>query len=145
MNDGIETMTATVEKMTSTSNQMFKDAVEKSMTTLNEVNALSKTNIEAVVESVTAATKGAEAVSAQAVSFGKKNWEDLISVSKSLSTAKSLQEVMEMQSTYAKSALEAYVSEINSLNETLTSSFKNSVQPLNARMTAVVEKFQSVK
>ena len=59
---GSETIKTTVEKMAQAGNQAFKDSVEKSLGALNEVNALSKGNIEAVVESLTAATKGAETV-----------------------------------------------------------------------------------
>ena len=51
---GSETIKTTVEKMAQAGNQAFKDSVEKSLGALNEVNALSKGNIEAVVESLTA-------------------------------------------------------------------------------------------
>lgn len=145
MMDGIDTMKATVEKMTTASNQAFKDGVEKSLSALNDVNSQSKANIEAVVESMTAATKGAETVGAQVLAYSKKSWEDAVSASKSLSSAKSLQEVVELQSSFAKSALEAYVAELNAMSEAMSSSFKDSVKPINARVSAVVEKFQSVK
>lgn len=140
-----ETIKTTVEKMAQAGNQAFKDSVEKSLGALNEVNALSKGNIEAVVESLTAATKGAETVGAQAMAFSKKNWDDAVAAAKGLSTAKSVQEVVELQSKYAKASMEAYVSELNLLTETLSSSFKDTFKPINARMTAAVEKFQSYR
>jgi len=142
---GSETIKTTVEKMTQASNQAFKDSVEKTLGALNEVNALSKGNIEAVVESLTAATKGAETVGAQAMAFSKKNWEEAVSAAKTLSGAKSVQEVVELQSKYAKASMEAYVSELNLLTETLSASFKDTFKPINARMTAAVEKFQSYR
>ena len=140
-----ETVKTTVEKMAQAGNQAFKDSVEKSLGALNEVNALSKGNIEAVVESLTAATKGAETVGAQAMAFSKKNWDEAVTAAKTLSGAKSVQEVIELQSKYAKASMEAYVSELNLLTETLSSSFKDTFQPINARMTAAVEKFQSYR
>jgi phasin family protein len=140
-----ETIKTTVEKMAQAGNQAFKDSVEKSLGALSEVNALSKGNIEAVVESLTAATKGAETVGAQAMAFSKKNWDEAVSAAKTLSTAKSVQEVVELQSKYAKASMEAYVSELNLLTETLSSSFKDTFKPINARMTAAVEKFQSYR
>lgn len=145
MTDGIETIKTTVEKVSQASNKAFKDGVEKSLSALNEVNALSKQNLEAVVEAVTAATKGAEAVGAQTFAFGKKSWDEAITASKALAGAKSVQEVVELQSQYTKSALESYVAELNALTGTLSASFKDSVKPLNARATALVEKFQSFK
>jgi len=140
-----ETIKTTVVKMAQAGNQAFKDSVEKSLGALSEVNALSKGNIEAVVESLTAATKGAETVGAQAMAFSKKNWDEAVSAAKTLSTAKSVQEVVELQSKYAKASMEAYVSELNLLTETLSSSFKDTFKPINARMTAAVEKFQSYR
>ena len=142
---GSETIKTTVEKMAQAGNQAFKDSIEKSLGALNEVNALSKGNIEAVVESLTAATKGAETVGAQAMAFSKKNWDEAVTAAKSLSSAKSVQEVVELQSKYAKASMEAYVSELNLLTETLSSSFKDTFKPINARMTAAVEKFQSYR
>lgn len=142
---GSETIKTTAEKMAQAGNQAFKDSVEKSLGALNEVNALSKGNIEAVVESLTAATKGAETVGAQAMAFSKKNWEEAVSAAKTLSSAKSVQEVVELQSKYAKASMEAYVSELNLLTETLSASFKDTFKPINARMTAAVEKFQSYR
>jgi phasin family protein len=142
---GSETIKTTVEKMAQAGNQAFKDSVEKTLGALNEVNALSKGNIEAVVESLTAATKGAETVGAQAMAFSKKNWDEAVTAAKTLSGAKSVQEVIELQSRYAKASMEAYVSELNLLTETLSSSFKDTFKPINARMTAAVEKFQSYR
>ena len=145
MDTGAEAIKTTVEKMAVAGNQAFKDSVEKTLGALNEVNALSKGNVEAVVESLTAATKGAETVGAQAMAFSKKNWDDAVVAAKTLSGAKSIQEVIELQSKYAKASMEAYVSEMNQLTETLSSSFKDTFKPINARMTAAVEKFQSYR
>ncbi len=145
METGEDTIKSTVERMSQAGNQAFKDSVEKTLSALNEVNTLSKGNVEAVVESLTAATKGAETVGAQALAFSKKNWEEAVAAAKTLSTAKSVQEVIELQSTYAKSAMEAYVAEVNQLTQTLSASFKDTFKPINTRVTAAVEKFQSYR
>src|SRR6201996_3152542 len=56
-----------VAKATALGDQAFREGFDKSLNTLNDLNAHGKRNLEAVVASVTAATKGAEQVSAQAV------------------------------------------------------------------------------
>jgi phasin family protein len=145
MSEAAETVKATVEKFTTAGNQAFKDGVEKTLASINEANGLAKGNVEAVVESMTAATKGAETVGAQAMAFSKKNWEEAVTAAKTLQGAKSIQEVIELQSKYAKSSMEAYVAEMNLLTETLSASFKDTFKPINARMTAAVEKFQSYR
>ena len=116
---GAETFKTTVEQFTTAGNQAFKDSIEKSLSALGEVNAHSKKNLEAVVASVTAATKGAEALGAQAMAYSKKALEDHVAAAKSLTGAKSVQEVVELQTAYAKSAFEAYIAQMNKASETV--------------------------
>ena len=142
---GAETLKATVEQFTTAGNQAFKEGIEKSLAALGEANTHSKKNLEAVVASVTAATKGAESLGAQAMAYSKKSLEDQVAAAKSLTTAKSVQEVVELQTAFAKSSLEAYVAQMNMASETVAASVKECFQPLNERVTAFVERFQSVK
>jgi phasin family protein len=140
-----ETVKATVEQFTFAGNQAFKDAVEKSLAGLNEANAHSKKNLEAVIASVTAATKGAEALGAEAMTFSKTAVEKQVAAAKSLSTAKSVQEVVELQTTFAKSALESYMAEVAKMSEIVTASLKDSMKPINERVTAAVERLQAAR
>lgn len=140
-----ETAKATVEQFTTAGNQAFKDGVEKSLAALNEVNSYSKQNLEAVVASVTAAAKGAEALGAQAMAYSKKMIEDQTAAAKSLAAAKSVQEVVELQTAFAKTSLEAYMAEMTKMGETVAASMKDSMKPLNERVTATVEKLQAAR
>ena len=138
-----ETVKSTVEQFTTAGNKAFKDSVEKSLGAIAEMNAHSKKNLEAVVASVTAATKGVETLGAHAVAFSKKAMEDQVAAAKTLSAAKSVQEVVELQTSFAKTAFETYISEMNKMAETVAASVKESVSPLNERVTALVEKIQA--
>ena len=140
---GAETLKSTVEQFTTAGNQAFKDSIEKSLTALGEVNANSKKNLEAVVASATAAAKGAEALGAQAMAYSKKTLDGHVAQAKSLTGAKSVQEVVELQTAYAKSALEAYIAEVTKASETVSASVKECFQPINERVTALVEKIQA--
>jgi phasin family protein len=140
-----EALKTTVEQFTTAGNAAFKDQVEKSLASLNEMNAHSKKNLEAVVASVTAATKGAESLGALAMSYSKKAMEDQVSAAKALAGAKSVQEAVELQTSWAKSALELYMAEMGKMGETVAAAVKDSMKPLNERVTATVEKIQSVK
>jgi phasin family protein len=140
-----DTVKSTVEQFTTAGNQAFKDAVEKSLAGLNEANAHSKKNLEAVIASVTAATKGAEALGAQAMAYSKANLEKQVAAAKSLSGAKSVQEVVELQTSFAKSALEAYMAEVGKMSEIVSGSVKDSMKPLNERVTAAVERLQAAR
>ncbi len=140
-----ETVKASVEQFATAGNLAFKDQVEKSLAGLNEMNAHSKKNLEAVVASVTAATKGAESLGALYMAYSKTAVENQVAAAKALSGAKSVQEAVELQTTWAKSAMELYMAEVGKMGETVAAAVKDSMKPLNERVTATVEKLQSVK
>ncbi|WP_397404389.1 phasin family protein [Phenylobacterium sp.] len=135
----------TVDQFTAASSVAFKDGVEKSLAAMNDMNAQSKKNLEAIVASATASAKGAEAMGAQAMAFSKTMFDAQVSAAKSLSGAKSLQEVVELQNAFAKSTLETYMSEFGKMSETFSASMKESMKPIHERVTATVEKFQAVR
>jgi phasin family protein len=139
------TLKTKTEQFTAAGSQAFKDAVEKSLTALNEVNAQSKQNLEAVVASVTAATKGAENLGAHTIAYSKKTLQDNVAAAKSLSAARSVQEAIELQTAWAKATTEAYLAQMSAASEIVATSLKETVTPLNARVTAAVEKFQATR
>ena len=140
-----ETAKATAERFAETGNQAFKESVEKSLAAFADINSHSKRNLEAVVASVTAATKGAETLGAQVTAFSKKAAEDHMAATKTLTSAKSLQEAVELQTTYAKTFLDAYLAEMNKWSDIVSGSVKESMRPINERVSAVVEQFQTAR
>ena len=163
MADSAETVKKTVEQATAaakTQTEQFKaqaetfqansakalrEGVEKTSATLAELTAQSKQNLEALTASATAAQKGAEALSAQALSYSKSSWENGVAAAQTISQARSIQELIELQTNFAKSAMETYLSEVTKMTETLTGSVKDSFKPINERVTASVEKFQAAR
>ena len=143
MADGVETLKSTVEQFTAAGNQAFKDNIEKSLTALTEINAQSKQNLEALVASTTAATKAAETIGAETLAYSKKAFEEQVAAAKSLAGAKSVQEAVELQTAFAKTALEGYLAQFGKVSELFAASVKETVKPLNERVAAVVERAQA--
>ena len=137
------TFKANADQAQAAGTKAFRDVAEKSAASLTEMNAQGKQNLEAMVASATAAQKGVETLSAQSVAFTKKSWEDSVAAAKSMTQARSIQELLELQTTWAKSATEAYLAEVTRATDVLTASVKDSFQPINERVTASVEKFQA--
>lgn len=156
MADSAETVKKTVEETTAKVKvqaekiqaagvNAFREGVDKSVAGLAELNAHGKKNVEAVVESATAAQKGAEALSQEALAYGKKSWEDGVAAAQTLSQARSVQELLELQTSWAKSATETYLSQVTKMTDLFTASVKDSFKPINERVTASVEKFQAAR
>ena len=135
----------TVEQFTAASNVAFKEGVEKSLAAMNEMNTHSKKYLEAIVASATASAKGAEALGAQAMAFSKAVFDTQVTAAKSLAGAKSVQEVVELQTSFAKSALETYMAEFAKMSDTVSASVKESMKPINERVTATVERLQAAR
>jgi phasin family protein len=140
-----EAAKSTVEQITAASNTAFKEGVEKTLAAINEANTVSKKNLEAVVASITAATKGAETIGAQAMALSKRTFDDQVTVARSLAGAKSVQDLVELQSTYARSFVESYMAEVGKLTDVVQASLKDSMKPLNERVTDLVERFQATR
>ena len=143
-----ETVKAQAEKFQAAGAKAVREGMDKSMASMasmTELNAEGQRNLEAMVASATAAQKGAEALSAQTVAFAKKSWEDGVAASQTLAQARSVQELVELQTTFAKSAMETWLSETTKMTETLTASVKDTFKPLNERVTASVERFQAAR
>lgn len=123
----------------------FREGIDKSVASMGELNAHGKKNLDALVESAAVAQKGAEALSQQAMGFAKASWEDGVAASKDLSGARSVQEFFELQTTWAKKAMERYAAELSKTNEIVTTTVKDSFKPINERVTASVETFQAAR
>jgi len=108
----------------------LREGIDKSVASLSELNAHGKKNLDAMVESATVAQKGAEALSQQALGFAKTNW---------------VQEFFELQTNWAKKSMERYMAELTRTNEIVTSTVKDSLKPINERVTASVETFQATR
>ena len=156
MADAAETVKKTVEQTTAKAKaqaesiqaagaKAFREGVDKSVASLSELNAHGKKNLDAMVESATVAQKGAEALSQQALGFAKASWEDTVAASKELSGARSVQEFFELQTAWAKKSMERYVAEMTKINEIVTATVKDSLKPINERVTASVETFQAAR
>ena len=136
----VETATAKAqaqaEKMQAAGAQAVREGMDKSMASMSELSVQAKKNLDAVVESAAAAQKGTEALTKQAAAYSRKS---------SLTQARSVQEMIELQTSFTKSAIELYVAEMNKAAEVMTASVKDSFKPINERVTASVEKFQAAR
>jgi phasin family protein len=133
------------DKIANVGNEALHDVMEKGMSGLNDMTAHSRKNLEAVIASVTAAAKGAEALGSDTLAFSKAAMERQTAAVQSLSSVRSLQDLVEVQTDLAKTHAEAYVAQMGKTTELMTSLFRDAFKPYSARMTAAVESVQSAR
>lgn len=136
-----EAATGNYEKAYAIMNDQFDVYGKKFAASFEDVAQMSKDNMDAFVASSTAWGKGVEALSKTWLDFVKKSTEDNMSAAKSIMAAKSVREAVDLQSTFAKTAYEAYIAEGNKLSEMGVNVANEAAAPLTAQFKATVSKF----
>ena len=121
--------------------EAFKTTVDRSIAAFDGFASNSKLNLEAMADSAAAAAEGAQELSAQAATYTKQALENHVAVAKKLAAAKSMQEALDIQTGYAKTAMEGYLAEMTRWSDAFTASFQRSVKPINERFAAAAEQF----
>ena len=129
--------TEAFETVSLASTEAVRENFDRGVAALSEVSAFGKQNVEAWLASAGAAQRGFEALSARTVAFQKQALENHVAATKSLMTSKSVQEFAEKQNEYVKGAFEAYVAELTEVSELVAGVAKETLQPINERVTAV--------
>ncbi len=121
--------------------EAFKTTVDRSIAAFDGFASNSKLNMEAIADAATAAAEAAQTMGAQAAAYSKKAMEDHLAVAKKLAAAKSVQEAFDIQTGYAKSAMEGYLTELTRFSDYFTASMQRSMKPINDRVAATAEQF----
>ncbi|MEY4878930.1 MAG: hypothetical protein RJB62_399 [Pseudomonadota bacterium] len=137
--DGVEA----VETAFKNGAETLKDGFEKATLGYEQMIAFNKETAEAVIEAATVAGKGVETINTEVFAYSKKSVEDSVAAAKAIMASKTLQELIELQSEYTKSAFEAYVAEFSKVRELAFGYAKAASEPLQARYTAFAEIVQT--
>lgn len=123
----------------------FKDSFAKSMSTIGDFTSFGKDNVEAIIELSTATTKGLESINTEAFSYSKQAVEDGIESAKAAMTARSVQELIEIQSSYTKSAVENYMGQMNKMTDMFSDVAREISNPVSGRWNAFVQLMQNAR
>lgn len=107
----------------------------------DDFTVLGKETANAVMAASTAYTKGLEQLTAEWLSFSKQSVEEGIATTKALMGARTIQEVVDLQATFAKAQFDQMVNQSAKFGEMATKVAQETFEPINARATLAVEKF----
>ena len=89
-----------------------------------------QTGLEVASRSFTEANKGFQALASEMTDFSKKRFEDVFRAWDQLLRARSLPDVIEVQTQYAQRAYEAYTSEMSKLGEMYLGTVRSASKPV---------------
>ncbi len=135
----------TLENVVTAGSDALKQGLDKAVKGYDNVAAFNKATLEALMQSASVTTKGIEQLNAETLAFSKQSLEDAVAATKAALTSRSIQELVEVNSDFAKSAFDAYVGQVTKLSEMMVTLAKSAAEPLNGRTAALVEVIQSAR
>lgn len=110
------------------------------MFNFDDANRKSKEAVDSMLKSYSDTAKGFQAIASEAAEYSKKSFQDAVTHFETLSGLKSFEAAFELQTNYAKSSYEAFVTEATKLGEMYADLAKNAYKPYEAPMAAAVAK-----
>src|SRR4051794_40553539 len=137
LKDGIAKATAGFEAPQA----KMKEGVEKAMKTAEELVAFNQGNIEALVKAGQIWATGVQDLSKHIAAPPQSSLDASMSTLKALTSVKSLKDALELQSSFARAALEKTLTESGKLTDASFKLTEQALAQITARVTVAVEKF----
>jgi phasin family protein len=134
---GIEKTTAGFEA----TQAKMKEGVEKVMKTAEELVAFNQGNLEAIVKSGQIWATGMQDLSKHIAAAAQASMDESVSAFKALTGVKSFKDAFELQSSFARAALEKSLTESGKLTDASFKLTEQALAPITARVNVAVEKF----
>jgi len=133
----VKSSTQQYEKAFSTAKNRMDQAVKQ----YNEFTMFAKDNVDAVIAASNAYAKGLEVLTSELMNFSKNSLEESVAATKALFGAKTLQEMIELQTSITSTAFDKVISQTTRVGEVATKVAQEAFEPLNSRMNHAVEKW----
>jgi phasin family protein len=104
---------------------------------IEEFQKFSKDQMESATTAASTLSKGVQEIAAEAAEYSKKSLEESTALVEKLLGAKTLDTAIQLQSDYAKSAYETFVSKATKFGELYTSLAKEAFKPMEAAIAKV--------
>ena len=137
---GAEAASAGYEKAAA----IAKDQVDKTSKAVfkgyGDFTALGQENVEAVMKSGNIAVKGFEALGREMMAYARYSLEGNVAATKAIFGAKSLREVVDLQTEYTRKSFDHAMAESAKLTEMSVKVANEAIQPIQARVNVTVGK-----
>ncbi len=118
-----------------------KQGMDKAMRTAEELMSFSQGNLEALMKSGQIWAAGVQDISKQVAASAQSSIEQTLSTLRAMTGVKSLRDAVELQSSFARAAIEKSVTESGRLTDASMKLAEQTLAPLTARMSLAVEKY----
>lgn len=138
---GADAFSQGYETIYATAKQQMDKLNELTFKNYDDLAEFNKETIEAVVESSNLMAKGVEDMGQEIAAYAQMTTEKNIEAAKKMFTAKNIQDAMDLQTAWAKTAMDSFFAESAKLQDMSLQLSTAAAKPLNKQVNAAVEKF----
>jgi phasin family protein len=121
----------------------MKDGMQRVMKTAEQMTSFSQGNMEALMKSGQILSTGLTDLSKLMAETARANLDETMATFRAMTSAKSVKEAIELQTSFARSSVEKAMSESSRLTEHSLKLAEQAIAPLTARVNAAVETFSA--
>jgi Uncharacterized conserved protein len=108
------------------------------MFNFDEANKKGKEAMDNALKSYSEVARSFQAIANEASEYSKKSFQDLVAHVEALTSVKSIEQVVELQSSYLKASYEGFVSEATKMSEMYADLAKTVYKPYEAPVSKAV-------
>ena len=138
---GAEAFTKGYDQFVAASREQLGKLFPAAVKSFDDVTAIQKGYLEALVSASTSMAKGYETIARQMLAFNQKAAETGMAGAKALAGCKTVQEAVELQGDLARKSLDQWLNESTKISELTVKVANEAMTPINAKVTDAVEKF----
>jgi len=121
---------ADTRRMEEEASRIGEEVQERTQRMGREYQKALERGFETASRSFSEANRGFQALAAEMADFSKRRWDDVFHAWEQLLRARSLGDVVEVQTQYARRAYDAYTSEMSKLGEMSLSATRSASEPV---------------
>ena len=138
---GADALTQGYEQILSTTKEQLEKVNEIAFQGYPEIADFNKETVEAVMASTNTVAKGVEELGQEIATFAQKTAEKNFETAQKMFALKNVQDVLELQAEWAKSAFDGFVAESAKLQDISVQVSTKASEPISKQVNAAVEKF----
>lgn len=139
--DTVEAALKAGEEAATKAYSMGKERFDAATKSFGEITAFNQETVELMVQSSTKAAKAFEALSAEMVAFSKARVDEGMAAARAAMTAKTLKELLDIQTGFVKESVETLVQHSTKMGEMGQKAVQEAIEPVGTRFKVAVEKF----
>ena len=141
---GLKEASAKAISMTADTQKSLGDTIEKFSKRLQGLSSFNQQNLAALAKSSEIASKALGSIGSEVAAYTKNSYEERLAAAQDISTARTVAELIEKQTSFAQHAYEGWAKQAAKLSEIYTSAAQDIAAPLGERISTATEEMKSI-